>query len=391
MYKNIELLKQQLTDEENLTIEIYEFINRKFIQKNYKIEIEKFKLIIDYFKTDNNELLDILWYENSIQKLIFIFCIELLKNMKVNSNMTSTDILNIIKLKVKNNFLKEFLITIHLEIFKLYLYNKKYNIDNIYFYEDDSFKIFYINSENYFKIKKTFDIDEVFFHIVTDGLININNNIITKGEGYFSTTQPLFENIKSIVFSSKIVIAIKKSMLENLSIDFQNYNNKKFCVYNLKFFNFIINKEKITNYNYFKVFQIINYLIEVLKNEKINIVDTTYFEYKQIITDIIENNIFEEDKEIIRLIEHKLLLSIPTIYKIFKILFLESPKKYIEQKKLNLACYYLSNSNDSIEKIATKLNYSRKIFFKKFQEFSGYNPIEFRKITELNRYEKGTA
>lgn len=391
MYKNIELLKQQLTDEENLTIEIYEFINRKFIQKNYKIEIEKFKLIIDYFKTDNNELLDILWYENSIQKLIFIFCIELLKNMKVNSNMTSTDILNIIKLKVKNNFLKEFLITIHLEIFKLYLYNKKYNIDNIYFYEDDSFKIFYINSENYFKIKKTFDIDEVFFHIVTDGLININNNIITKGEGYFSTTQPLFENIKSIVFSSKIVIAIKKSMLENLSIDFQNYNNKKFCVYNLKFFNFIINKEKITNYNYFKVFQIINYLIEVLKNEKINIVDTTYFEYKQIITDIIESNIFEEDKEIIRLIEHKLLLSIPTIYKIFKILFLESPKKYIEQKKLNLACYYLSNSNDSIEKIATKLNYSRKIFFKKFQEFSGYNPIEFRKITELNRYEKGTA
>lgn len=391
MYKNIELLKQQLTDEENLTIEIYEFINRKFIQKNYKIEIEKFKLIIDYFKTDNNELLDILWYENSIQKLIFIFCIELLKNMKVNSKMTSTDILNIIKLKVKNNFLKEFLITIHLEIFKLYLYNKKYNIDNIYFYEDDNFKIFYINSENYFKIKKTFDIDEVFFHIVTDGLININNNIITKGEGYFSTTQPLFENIKSIVFSSKIVIAIKKSMLENLSIDFQNYNNKKFCVYNLKFFNFIINKEKITNYNYFKVFQIINYLIEVLKNEKINIVDTTYFEYKQIITDIIENNIFEEDKEIIRLIEHKLLLSIPTIYKIFKILFLESPKKYIEQKKLNLACYYLSNSNDSIEKIATKLNYSRKIFFKKFQEFSGYNPIEFRKITELNRYEKGTA
>ena len=75
-------------------------------------------------------------------------------------------------------------------------------------------------------------------------------------------------------------------------------------------------------------------------------------------------------------------ISIPTCYKIFKIIFNETPKKYIIEKKLSKSCYELSRNDKSIDEIAKNIGFSKVLYLKKFLDYYGYKVDEFRKIEE---------
>lgn len=131
---------------------------------------------------------------------------------------------------------------------------------------------------------------------------------------------------------------------------------------------------------FFSIFEILKLLIKKERKDE----DVLYIlKYKNEIINLIDMNIEKKVKDIIDEICKNLKVSIPTCYKLFKINFNETPKKYILNRKLNKSCSDLCKSNKSIEEIAKDIGISRKLYLKYFFDYSGYQVEQFRELGKI--------
>lgn len=375
--KALELLKKHLDKKEKSIIDIFEIVNRDIISNVYLIEKKVLEGIINYFKDRNDNNLDRIWGSKSIQKKIFLYCISIWEIYVKNKELKKEDIEEI----VKEDFLKSSFLELYPEILKVCEYNENTIASYLPYYKNDTFSIDVVNLSEYEKAKRNFSYDEIYFRIVFKGIIKIGETIVFQGEGYFSKKSPVLENITPITEDcSQIIIAIKTEALRALGIEFNGVESKKIKIGSLKLFDFIIKKQEIGEQEHFKVYQLIVYLAQMIKNSNITPFNVPYLKYKREILEEVEKNYLENERYIVERLSQNLNFSIPTLYKIFNILFDESPTKYIERRKLNYASSLLVNTNESIENISHQLGYSRRTFTKKFLDFSGYMPIKFREM-----------
>ena len=373
----VELLKNHLDSREKTIISIFEVINREIISNIYLVENEVLEGIIYYFKDRSGVNLDRIWGEKSIQKNVFLYCINIWEIYEKTKSLRKEDIEEL----VKEEFLKKIFLELYPEILKLCEDSEEFSDKDLYMYRNDNIKISVVNMSEYEKIKGCFSSDEVYFRIVFEGIVKVEKAIIFQGEGYFSKKKPILEKVSSITKDCfQIIIAVKNKILTAIGIDFYGIENKKIKIGNLKLFDFLIKKKNIEENNYFKVYQLLAYLSQIVKNDEIDFFDIPYLKYKRKILQEVENNYLEDERYIVERLTQTLDLSIPTLYKIFNILFSESPTRFIERKKMNYASGLLVNSNESIENISSQLGYSRRTFSRKFLNFSGYMPTKFREL-----------
>lgn len=258
------------------------------------------------------------------------------------------------------------------------------NIDNkIILYNKGGIKVFKVTLIFFQEIKKYFTKDDIVFYININGIVSINNIILFNEEGIFLKNSLELEKIKNITENYfGTIYLIKKNFFKELGIDIFQQDSKKFRVQTKEIFGFFKWRkfeEKLCDIQvFFSIFSILKLIID----KEIEIEELPYLKYKNRIIDMIDNNIDKKIKDIVERICSDLKISIPTYYKIFKIIFNETSKKYIIEKKLSKSCYELSRNDKSIDEIAKNIGFSKVLYLKKFLDYYGYKVDEFRKIEE---------
>lgn len=256
----------------------------------------------------------------------------------------------------------------------------------ILLYNKLGIKIFKFDETNFYNINLSYNLDDVIFYLNLNGIITINNIFLFKDEGICLKNNFNFNNLKKISNKfSGIIYIIKKDFFSELNLNLDKNLNLKFNFYSYEFIN-LFREINIQDFQIY--FSIINLSILLNKNSlKFNpMIENPYIKYKKNIIEIIEKNIKKRGNKIVEIICNNINISIPTCYKIFKLLFGETPQKYINKKKLTYGYLYLEEKNKTIEEIAQELNYSKSIFKKNFFEHYG-NSIEKFKIKKGNEKE----
>lgn len=374
--KNIlDIVQRYLEKREKYILLSYRFLNKEIMSFNYEINNYEMKVFFEYFKNNDEEVLGKIWRKNAIPKDIFLFSVL---TYEFFSNNIDGNIEEYLRDKGFNSLISKLLMEYFSELKDMFM--KISDLKLNYIYKDENFEIFYEKNIKNFDYKDYYDAEVLTFYIIIDGTLFLENQILSKKD-CFLTYQNLLSTPMTLISPeiTILVIKIKNRFLNNMNIN-PTLEKRKFHIYSLEPFDFILKERGIEETNKFLVFKSAVYLTEYLKDNNFQFLDSTLLEYKEKILKVIEQTDEIEEEEIIKKFLAELDVGQSKLYRIFEDLFSTTPNKYIQDLKLRKAFRLLTETDIRIELIAEKLGYSGKVFSQKFFEKTGYLPSTFRKM-----------
>lgn len=374
--KNIlDIVQRYLKKRERYILLSYRFLNKEIMSFNYEINNYEMKVFFEYFKNNDEEVLGKIWRKNAIPKDIFLFSVL---TYEFFSNNIDGNIEEYLRDKGFNSLISKLLMEYFSELKDMFM--KISDLKLNYIYKDENFEIFYEKNIKNFDYKDYYDAEVLTFYIIIDGTLFLENQILSKKD-CFLTYQNLLSTPMTLISPeiTILVIKIKNRFLNNMNIN-PTLEKRKFHIYSLEPFDFILKERGIEETNKFLVFKSAVYLTEYLKDNNFQFLDSTLLEYKEKILKVIEQTDEIEEEEIIKKFLAELDVGQSKLYRIFEDLFSTTPNKYIQDLKLRKAFRLLTETDIRIELIAEKLGYSGKVFSQKFFEKTGYLPSTFRKM-----------
>lgn len=374
--KNIlDIVQRYLKKRERYILLSYRFLNKEIMSFNYEINNYEMKVFFEYFKNNDEEVLGKIWRKNAIPKDIFLFSVL---TYEFFSNNIDGNIEEYLRDKGFNSLISKLLMEYFSELKDMFM--KISDLKLNYIYKDENFEIFYEKNIKNFDYKDYYDAEVLTFYIIIDGTLFLENQILSKKD-CFLTYQNLLSTPMTLISPeiTILVIKIKNRFLNNMNIN-PTLEKRKFHIYSLEPFDFILKERGIEETNKFLVFKSAVYLTEYLKDVNFQFLDNTLLEYKEKILKIIEQTDEIEEEEIIKKFLTELDVGQSKLYRIFEDLFSTTPNKYIQDLKLRKAFRLLTETDTRIELIAEKLGYSGKVFSQRFFEKTGYLPSTFRKM-----------
>lgn len=374
--KNIlDIVQRYLKKRERYILLSYRFLNKEIMSFNYEINNYEMKVFFEYFKNNDEEVLGKIWRKNAIPKDIFLFSVL---TYEFFSNNIDGNIEEYLRDKGFNSLISKLLMEYFSELKDMFM--KISDLKLNYIYKDENFEIFYEKNIKNFDYKDYYDAEVLTFYIIIDGTLFLENQILSKKDCFF-TYQNLLSTPLALISPEMtiLVIKIKNRFLNNMNIN-PILEKRKFHIYSLEPFDFILKERGIEEINKFLVFKSAVYLTEYLKDVNFQFLDSTLLEYKEKILKVIEQTDEIEEEEIIKKFLAELDVGQSKLYRIFEDLFSTTPNKYIQDLKLRKAFRLLTETDIKIELIAEKLGYSGKVFSQKFFEKTGYLPSTFRKM-----------
>lgn len=374
--KNIlDIVQRYLKKREKYILLSYRFLNKEIMSFNYEINNYEMKVFFEYFKNNDEEVLGKIWRKNAIPKDIFLFGVL---TYEFFSNNIDGNIEEYLRDKGFNSLISKLLMEYFSELKDMFM--KISDLKLNYIYKDENFEIFYEKNIKNFDYKDYYDAEVLTFYIIIDGTLFLENQILSKKD-CFLTYQNLLSTPMTLISPeiTILVIKIKNRFLNNMNIN-PTLEKRKFHIYSLEPFDFILKERGIEETNKFLVFKSAVYLTEYLKDNNFQFLDSTLLEYKEKILKVIEQTDEIEEEEIIKKFLAELDVGQSKLYRIFEDLFSTTPNKYIQDLKLRKAFRLLTETDIRIELIAEKLGYSGKVFSQKFFEKTGYLPSTFRKM-----------
>lgn len=374
--KNIlDIVQRYLKKRERYILLSYRFLNKEIMSFNYEINNYEMKVFFEYFKNNDEEVLGKIWRKNAIPKDIFLFSVL---TYEFFSNNIDGNIEEYLKDKGFDSLISKLLMEYFSELKNMFM--KISDLKLNYIYKDENFEIFYEKNIKNFDYKDYYDAEVLTFYIIIDGTLFLENQILSKKDCFF-TYQNLLSTPMTLISPeiTILVIKIKNRFLNNMNIN-PTLEKRKFHIYSLEPFDFILKERGIEETNKFLVFKSAVYLTEYLKDNNFQFLDSTLLEYKEKILKVIEQTDEIEEEEIIKKFLAELDVGQSKLYRIFEDLFSTTPNKYIQDLKLRKAFRLLTETDIRIELIAEKLGYSGKVFSQKFFEKTGYLPSTFRKM-----------
>lgn len=374
--KNIlDIVQRYLKKREKYILLSYRFLNKEIMSFNYEINNYEMKVFFEYFKNNDEEVLGKIWRKNAIPKDIFLFSVL---TYEFFSNNIDGNIEEYLRDKGFNSLISKLLMEYFSELKDMFM--KISDLKLNYIYKDENFEIFYEKNIKNFDYKDYYDAEVLTFYIIIDGTLFLENQILSKKD-CFLTYQNLLSTPMTLISPeiTILVIKIKNRFLNNMNIN-PTLEKRKFHIYSLEPFDFILKERGIEETNKFLVFKSAVYLTEYLKDVNFQFLDNTLLEYKEKILKIIEQTDEIEEEEIIKKFLTELDVGQSKLYRIFEDLFSTTPNKYIQDLKLRKAFRLLTETDTRIELIAEKLGYSGKVFSQRFFEKTGYLPSTFRKM-----------
>lgn len=374
--KNIlDIVQRYLKKRERYILLSYRFLNKEIMSFNYEINNYEMKVFFEYFKNNDEEVLGKIWRKNAIPKDIFLFSVL---TYEFFSNNIDGNIEEYLRDKGFNSLISKLLMEYFSELKDMFM--KISDLKLNYIYKDENFEIFYEKNIKNFDYKDYYDAEVLTFYIIIDGTLFLENQILSKKD-CFLTYQNLLSTPMTLISPeiTILVIKIKNRFLNNMNIN-PTLEKRKFHIYSLEPFDFILKERGIEETNKFLVFKSAVYLTEYLKDVNFQFLDNTLLEYKEKILKVIEQTDEIEEEEIIKKFLTELDVGQSKLYRIFEDLFSTTPNKYIQDLKLRKAFRLLTETDTRIELIAEKLGYSGKVFSQRFFEKTGYLPSTFRKM-----------
>lgn len=374
--KNIlDIVQRYLKKRERYILLSYRFLNKEIMSFNYEINNYEMKVFFEYFKNNDEEVLGKIWRKNAIPKDIFLFSVL---TYEFFSNNIDGNIEEYLRDKGFDSLISKLLMEYFSELKDMFM--KISDLKLNYIYKDENFEIFYEKNIKNFNYKDYYDAEVLTFYIIIDGTLFLENQILSKKD-CFLTYQNLLSTPMTLISPeiTILVIKIKNRFLNNMNIN-PTLEKRKFHIYSLEPFDFILKERGIEETNKFLVFKSAVYLTEYLKDNNFQFLDSTLLEYKEKILKVIEQTDEIEEEEIIKKFLAELDVGQSKLYRIFEDLFSTTPNKYIQDLKLRKAFRLLTETDIRIELIAEKLGYSGKVFSQKFFEKTGYLPSTFRKM-----------
>lgn len=374
--KNIlDIVQRYLEKREKYILLSYRFLNKEIMSFNYEINNYEMKVFFEYFKNNDEEVLGKIWRKNAIPKDIFLFSVL---TYEFFSNNIDGNIEEYLRDKGFDSLISKLLMEYFSELKDMFM--KISDLKLNYIYKDENFEIFYEKNIKNFDYKDYYDAEVLTFYIIIDGTLFLENQILSKKD-CFLTYQNLLSTPMTLISPeiTILVIKIKNRFLNNMNIN-PTLEKRKFHIYSLEPFDFILKERGIEETNKFLVFKSAVYLTEYLKDNNFQFLDSTLLEYKEKILKVIEQTDEIEEEEIIKKFLAELDVGQSKLYRIFEDLFSTTPNKYIQDLKLRKAFRLLTETDIRIELIAEKLGYSGKVFSQKFFEKTGYLPSTFRKM-----------
>ena len=374
--KNIlDIVQRYLKKRERYILLSYRFLNKEIMSFNYEINNYEMKVFFEYFKNNDEEVLGKIWRKNAIPKDIFLFSVL---TYEFFSNNIDGNIEEYLRDKGFNSLISKLLMEYFSELKDMFM--KISDLKLNYIYKDENFEIFYEKNIKNFDYKDYYDAEVLTFYIIIDGTLFLENQILSKKD-CFLTYQNLLSTPMTLISPeiTILVIKIKNRFLNNMNIN-PTLEKRKFHIYSLEPFDFILKERGIEETNKFLVFKSAVYLTEYLKDNNFQFLDNTLLEYKEKILKVIEQTDEIEEEEIIKKFLTELDVGQSKLYRIFEDLFSTTPNKYIQDLKLRKAFRLLTETDTRIELIAEKLGYSGKVFSQRFFEKTGYLPSTFRKM-----------
>lgn len=374
--KNIlDIVQRYLKKRERYILLSYRFLNKEIMSFNYEINNYEMKVFFEYFKNNDEEVLGKIWRKNAIPKDIFLFSVL---TYEFFSNNIDGNIEEYLKDKGFNSLISKLLMEYFSELKDMFM--KISDLKLNYIYKDENFEIFYEKNIKNFDYKDYYDAEVLTFYIIIDGTLFLENQILSKKDCFF-TYQNLLSTPLTLISPEMtiLVIKIKNRFLNNMNIN-PILEKRKFHIYSLEPFDFILKEKGIEEINKFLVFKSAVYLTEYLKDVNFQFLDNTLLEYLAKILKIVERLDEIEEEEIIKKFLAELDVGQSKLYRIFEDLFSTTPNKYIQDLKLRKAFRLLTETDIKIELIAEKLGYSGKVFSQRFFEKTGYLPSTFRKM-----------
>lgn len=374
--KNIlDIVQRYLKKRERYILLSYRFLNKEIMSFNYEINNYEMKVFFEYFKNNDEEVLGKIWRKNAIPKDIFLFSVL---TYEFFSNNIDGNIEEYLRDKGFDSLISKLLMEYFSELKDMFM--KISDLKLNYIYKDENFEIFYEKNIKNFDYKDYYDAEVLTFYIIIDGTLFLENQILSKKD-CFLTYQNLLSTPMTLISPeiTILVIKIKNRFLNNMNIN-PTLEKRKFHIYSLEPFDFILKERGIEETNKFLVFKSAVYLTEYLKDNNFQFLDSTLLEYKEKILKVIEQTDEIEEEEIIKKFLAELDVGQSKLYRIFEDLFSTTPNKYIQDLKLRKAFRLLTETDTRIELIAEKLGYSGKVFSQRFFEKTGYLPSTFRKM-----------
>lgn len=374
--KNIlDIVQRYLKKRERYILLSYRFLNKEIMSFNYEINNYEMKVFFEYFKNNDEEVLGKIWRKNAIPKDIFLFSVL---TYEFFSNNIDGNIEEYLRDKGFNSLISKLLMEYFSELKNMFM--KISDLKLNYIYKDENFEIFYEKNIKNFDYKDYYDAEVLTFYIIIDGTLFLENQILSKKDCFF-TYQNLLSTPLTLISPEMtiLVIKIKNRFLNNMNIN-PILEKRKFHIYSLEPFDFILKEKGIEEINKFLVFKSAVYLTEYLKDVNFQFLDNTLLEYLAKILKIVERLDEIEEEEIIKKFLAELDVGQSKLYRIFEDLFSTTPNKYIQDLKLRKAFRLLTETDIKIELIAEKLGYSGKVFSQRFFEKTGYLPSTFRKM-----------
>lgn len=374
--KNIlDIVQRYLEKREKYILLSYRFLNKEIMSFNYEINNYEMKVFFEYFKNNDEEVLGKIWRKNAIPKDIFLFSVL---TYEFFSNNIDGNIEEYLRDKGFDSLISKLLMEYFSELKDMFM--KISDLKLNYIYKDENFEIFYEKNIKNFDYKDYYDAEVLTFYIIIDGTLFLENQILSKKDCFF-TYQNLLSTPVTLISPeiTILVIKIKNRFLNNMNIN-PTLEKRKFHIYSLEPFDFILKEKGIEETNKFLVFKSAVYLTEYLKDNNFQFLDSTLLEYKEKILKVIEQTDEIEEEEIIKKFLAELDVGQSKLYRIFEDLFSTTPNKYIQDLKLRKAFRLLTETDIRIELIAEKLGYSGKVFSQRFFEKTGYLPSTFRKM-----------
>lgn len=374
--KNIlDVVQRYLKNRERYILLSYRFLNKEIMSFNYEINNYEMNVFFEYFQNNDEEVLGKIWKKNSIPKDIFLFSVL---TYEFFSNNVDDNIEWYLKNKGFDSPISKLLMEYFYELKDIFI--KISNLKLNYIYKDENFEIFYEKNIKNFDYKDYYDVEGLTFYIIIEGTLFLENEILSKKDCFFT-----YQNLLStpvILISREItilVIKIKNIFLNNMNIN-PTLEKRKFHIYSLEPFDFILKEREIGETSKFLVFKSAVYLTEYLKDNNFQFLDSTLLEYKEKILKVVEQTDEIKEDEVIKKFLTELDVGQSKLYRIFEDVFSTTPNKYIQDLKLRKAFRLLTETDIRIELIAEKLGYSGKVFSQRFFDKTGYLPSTFRKM-----------
>lgn len=374
--KNIlDVVQRYLKNRERYILLSYRFLNKEIMSFNYEINNYEMNVFFEYFQNNDEEVLGKIWKKNSIPKDIFLFSVL---TYEFFSNNVDDNIEWYLKNKGFDSPISKLLMEYFYELKDIFI--KISNLKLNYIYKNENFEIFYEKNIKNFDYKDYYDVEGLTFYIIIEGTLFLENEILSKKDCFFT-----YQNLLStpvILISREItilVIKIKNIFLNNMNIN-PTLEKRKFHIYSLEPFDFILKEREIGETSKFLVFKSAVYLTEYLKDNNFQFLDSTLLEYKEKILKVVEQTDEIKEDEVIKKFLTELDVGQSKLYRIFEDVFSTTPNKYIQDLKLRKAFRLLTETDIRIELIAEKLGYSGKVFSQRFFDKTGYLPSAFRKM-----------